>query len=400
MFLPDAFARHGARLVHLQSTPKIMSTLPALDVSKYLDNLVYDDERATIERLTRFKPAFVVAGQEPGVPLADRLSEAMNLPTNGSRLSAARRDKYRMIEVLRAAGLRCADQFKSSEPERLRAWAEDRGEFPVVVKPLSSGATDGVFVCRGPSEVAAAARHVLSALDIFDLPNHEALAQSYLAGTEYIVDTVSAAGRRYVCGVWEYEKTLLPSGKPIYDKDILLDPSAPPVPELVDYIDQVLVALNIQYGAVHAEVIMTADGPALVEMGARLNGNMNPAFHDVCLGINQADLVALAYVRPTEFLDSYGGRVYERRQEAIVYNVPTELSGVVERVNDDVVDGISRLDSVFLTVVKLKPGGRLRPTIDLLSSPVRVFMTAPDREQLMRDWRVVRDVKDRVYEIR
>lgn len=46
--------------------------------------------------------------------------------------------------------------------------------------------------------------------------------------------------------MWQYEKSLLPSGKNIYDKDILLDPDGEPVPELIAYVDEALKALNIR----------------------------------------------------------------------------------------------------------------------------------------------------------
>lgn len=71
-------------------------------------------------------------------------------------------------------------------------------------------------------------------------------------------------GAGTVCGVWEYEKTLLPSGHRIYDKDMLLDPGSSPVPELIAYVDDVLRATGIQWGAAHAEVIVTPKGPTLV----------------------------------------------------------------------------------------------------------------------------------------
>lgn len=398
-FLPAAFRALDVQVVHVQSTAELMPSMLAPDLAQYSDNVVFDGPDA-IAKLADRDLAFVIAGQEPGVPLADQLSETLGLATNGSALSSARRNKFDMIEVLRAVGLRCALQFKSDKPAELADWAERNGAVPAVVKPLSSASTDGVFICRTREEIIEAAEWVLAAKDIFDIRNTEVLIQSYLDGPEFIVDTVSCDGERFVCGVWQYDKSLLPNGKKIYDKDILLAADAAPVPELIAYIDQVLDALNIRWGAAHAEVILTADGPALVEIGARLNGNMNPGFHDVCLGQNQADLIALAYVRPDEFKARYGGRVYQRRQPAVVYNTPTTLDGTVDAIDEAVVAKISELDSVHLLSVKIKPGGRIRATVDLLTSPLRVFMTAPAQDQIMTDYEAIRELKDKVYRTR
>jgi biotin carboxylase len=402
-FLPAAFARLGVRVVHVQSTPALMPSMLGPNLaSDYADNVICAGPAeidATAERLRAFGPIAVLAGQEPGVPLADALSERLGLATNGTALSAARRDKHAMIETVRAAGLHCAQQLSSGDADELVSWARARGSYPVVVKPLSSASTDHVFICSDEGEVRAAAERVLAAADIFGLPNAEALIQSYLSGTEYIVDTVSVAGQRYVCGVWEYEKLMLPSGRNVYDKDVLRSASEYPVAELISYVDEVLDALGIQYGPAHVEVIMTPDGPALVEIGARLNGNMNPGFHDACLGANQADLTALAYARPEEFLARYAGRVYARKADAIVYNTSSEREGLVVAVNQAAADKISALPTVHLLSVKLTPGKQLRRTVDLLSSPLRIFMTG-DMAQLRRDCTVIGTVKEQVYQVK
>ncbi|MFE7272062.1 hypothetical protein [Streptomyces sp. NPDC057623] len=74
-----------------------------------------------------YAPVAVVAGSEFGVEFADRLSEALDLPTNGTALSPARRDKFRMIETIKAAGLRGARQLLVSDEEELRQWHEESG---------------------------------------------------------------------------------------------------------------------------------------------------------------------------------------------------------------------------------------------------------------------------------
>jgi GTP cyclohydrolase III len=47
----------------------------------------------------------VFAGAETGVELADQLSEAMNLRTNGTAHSEERRNKFAMGEAVRNAGI-------------------------------------------------------------------------------------------------------------------------------------------------------------------------------------------------------------------------------------------------------------------------------------------------------
>ncbi|MFF8940361.1 ATP-grasp domain-containing protein [Streptomyces paradoxus] len=401
-FLPPAFAGLGIEVVHVHSTAQPMTSMLAPDPTAYRNHFHCPDEESferTVTALRELRPVAVLAGQEPGVPLADALSERLGLASNGTALSRARRDKHEMVETLRAAGLHCARQFKSGDPRAVVDWAEHDNGYPVVVKPLSSASTDHVYRCHNAAEVDTAVRAVLASTDIFGRRNTEALAQSFLEGTEYIVDTVGVDGERFVCGVWKYEKTILPNGRNLYDLDVLLDASEAPVPDLIQYVGTVLDALGIRHGPAHAEVIMTPRGPALVEVGARLNGNMNPGFHDACIGTNQADLTALAYARPEEFRARYAGRVYSRRQAAAVHSTRTLQDGTVRSVDQRAVDRISALPSVHLTGIKLTPGKRIRPTVDLLTSPLRIFMTAPEMATIRADRNTIQTLKDEVYEV-
>lgn len=398
-FLPPAFDALELDVVHVQSGPELLTSMTAPDFSLYRDRLTLETPERTAARLAEFGPVAVLAGNEPGVLLADELSERLGVATNGTALSPARRDKYEMIEALRRAGVRCADQFKSDDAEAIVAWAEAAGEYPVVVKPLSSAATDGVAVCRSAEQVRKAAEAVLGSATIYGQLNREVLVQSYLAGPEYVVDMVSCQGRRYTCGVWRYAKRLLGTHN-LYDRDIALPADQSPVPELVAYMDSALAALGIDHGPSHAEVIITPDGPTLVEVGARLAGHMHPGFHDLVLGANQADLTALAYARPEEFLERYAGRCYTLRRPAAVCTTPTELDGVVAAIDEDVLSRIEELSTVYRVDVKIKPGGRIRPTVDLYSSTLRVFMTGEaegGEERIESDYGHVQELKDQVF---
>ncbi|MEU7280356.1 ATP-grasp domain-containing protein [Streptomyces sp. NPDC045431] len=398
-FYPAAFTAAGARVIHVQSTPELIPTMLAPDLTAYAENIVCSDEDRLVELLRPYAPVAVVPGQESAVQLADRLSEALGVKSNGTALSAARRDKYEMIEALRRAGVRCAEQFKSDDADLVVKWAQDHGSWPVVVKPISSAASDGVFVCDSAEEVAAAARRVLGTRDIFGSANTEVLVQEYLRGQEYVVDTVSCDGRRYVSGVWKYDKILLPSGQNIYNRDILVSPDEEPVAALIDYIHDVLDALDVRWGPAHAEVIATDRGPVLVEIATRLNGQLNPGFQELCLGDDQAGLAALAYTRPEEFLREYAGRIYRKLRSAYSYNPGTTLDGVVAEVDQDVVARINALPSVFLTSVKYAPGARIRPTTDLLTAAMRIYLTSADERQLVADYETARELKDSVYRL-
>ncbi|MFF4370548.1 ATP-grasp domain-containing protein [Streptomyces sp. NPDC001594] len=400
--LVSAFAERGYRAVHVLSSAEPHPGMVPPRPEDYAQWFVCPDEAAvdaTVSALAALGPVAVVPGQEPGVRLADTLSERLGLATNGTARSAARRDKYEMIETLRAAGIRCAEQFKSGSARAVGDWARALGTLPVVVKPLSSASADNVYICRSAEEAEEAARRVLGSQDVFGGRNTEVLVQSFLEGPEFSVDSVSAEGRHHLADVWESRRKSIGGGRQIYDMAVLLDPDADPVPALRAYVRTVLDALGIRHGASHAEIILTPRGPALVEIGARMNGAMIPDFYREVLGTDVARLVAHAYTDPGDFVRRYGDGTYRRLRAAAVYEVPTALDGTVRSVDTAVADKIAALPSVYAVALRSGPGKRIRPTTDLMSSPLRVLLAGADERALLRDRAVVDELRDLVYEV-
>ncbi|MCC3766444.1 ATP-grasp domain-containing protein [Streptomyces sp. UNOC14_S4] len=397
-YLPAAFARQGVQVIHVFSDRSVQNVLAVPDLSAYLASFDADgDEDALVAELRQWSPICVTTGSEMGVEMSDRLSEKLGLEGNGTALSAARRDKYEMLEALRRAGIRCVQQFKGSDPDELADWAERLASYPVVVKPMSSTGSDGVHFCADRAAVVAAAQSIQSSADLFGRRNAEVLVQERMDGTEYIVDAVSGRGRRFLAGVWRYEKRMLESGRRIYDKDVLLASDEEPAEELASYVYTVLDALGIDYGAAHAEVMMTDSGPMLVEVAARMNGNSHPEFHSACMDANQADLVALAAVDPDAFIKEYGGRKYQKRTEAIVHNASTTLNGKIEGFDRAAIEAVNSLEAVFKMIVKPSAGAQLIPTEDLSSSPLRIFMAHESRAAILDDYQRIQQLKDRIF---
>ena len=137
---------------------------------------------------------------------ADALSEALGLPSNGAAPRRARRDKGRMADAFRDAGLRVPRQHCSSQLELLIEWARSEALWPLVVKPSNSSSSDGVQLCRSQSDVKSAFEAILGQENVLGLVNREVVAQEYLSGPAYVVDTVSCGGRHRLVALWRYQK--------------------------------------------------------------------------------------------------------------------------------------------------------------------------------------------------
>ncbi len=383
------FREQGCSVVRVQSTrevPFVYRSAPYVPDDFVLD-LVHDgDPAATADAVAAFSPIAVISGGESGVELADLLAERLGLPGNGTALSAARRDKHLMIETLRAAGLRAARQLWATDADELAAWHRELGGR-VVVKPPRSAGSQGVSFCDTPEESVAAYRSLAGADDVFSQPNRGAVAQEYLAGTEYMVNTVSRDGRHHVCDVWRTGRVSANGVVDLCDALSLIDSGSRVVRPLTEYGFQVLDALGIRHGPAHLEIRMTPDGPCLVEVGARIAGGGIPAAAGLGIGASQLDWTVDAYLRPERF-HARVGTPYEVKRYAAIAGMVSPVEGVLREYRG--IEEIERLEGCHALATLVKPGQEIRRTVDDLTYPVVVTLLHDLDEVVQRDLNTIR----------
>ncbi|MGF1428886.1 ATP-grasp domain-containing protein [Kitasatospora sp. LaBMicrA B282] len=301
-FFPEEFRKAGYECIRVQSTAEVPPAFAgSVDPTLYADNIVHTgDLEETLRALRSYRPAAVFAGGELGVEFADRLSEALELPTNGTELSAARRDKFTMIETIKAAGVRGARQLLATSEEELVRWHEQLGSR-VVVKPLKSAGNDGIWFCETPEQSAAAFRALTGTENMFAERNVAVVAQEHLFGGEYMVNTVSRDGRHHVTDIMATTRISVNGVHDISNSVYLLPRRGELQDRLVEYAFEVLDALGVRHGPAHLELKLTAQGPVLIEMGARICGGDLPHFVQLACGESPFTWTVDAYLRPERF---------------------------------------------------------------------------------------------------
>jgi biotin carboxylase len=126
-----------------------------------------------------------------GVELADKLIDNLSI-TNACnpKTTHYRRNKYAMHECLRNNNLSSIKQFKSNNKNKIVDWCLNHKTWPIVIKPLNSAASDGVTICESIDEVKTAIEKILNQENRLGIKNEEILAQEFLNGTQYFVNTV------------------------------------------------------------------------------------------------------------------------------------------------------------------------------------------------------------------
>ncbi|MET9856941.1 ATP-grasp domain-containing protein [Streptomyces sp. NPDC006450] len=383
------FLKQGCSIVRVQSTPEVPFVYLAAPYvpDDFIADIVHEgDLAATADAVAAFSPIAVISGGEVGVELADLLAQRLGLPGNGTALSAARRDKHVMVETVRAAGLRAARQLRATDADELAAWHRELGGR-VVVKPPRSAGSQGVSFCDSPEESVAAFLSLADADDVFSQPNNGAVAQEYLPGAEYMVNTVSRDGRHHLCDVWRTTRVSANGVVDLCDALLLIDSGERVVEPLREYAFQVLDALGIQHGPAHVEVRMTPSGPCLVEVGARIAGGGIPAGASLGIGASQLEWTVDAYLRPERF-HARAGTPYEVRKYCAIAGMVSPVEGVLSEYRG--IEEIEALESFRALVTPVKPGQEIRRTVDDLTYPVIVTLLHDLEEVVQRDLNTIR----------
>ncbi|WP_019220769.1 ATP-grasp domain-containing protein [Bartonella senegalensis] len=144
-----------------------------------------------------------------------------------------------------------------------------------VVKPNASDGSDGVLFFSNPEEVGA----WISGIDwkqknIFGDINEAYLLQERLVGEEYIVDAVVKGEAIKICSLSRYKKGLHNGSAFVYESLDVLDAQDPLYADLISYAKQCIGAVEIEYRPAHMEIMQTARGPVMIEVGARLHGGI------------------------------------------------------------------------------------------------------------------------------
>lgn len=385
--LAKAFVDEGCEVVRVQSTAEVpVHYRGTFDVEEFSDNIVHLGVLAdTAEAVAKHNPVAVIAAGELGVELADHLSEALDLPTNGSRLSTARRDKFVQVDTVKAAGLRGAEQLLVEDECVLTDWHRAVGGR-VVVKPLRSAANDGVSICDTPEESAAAFQRILDSHTVFSETNSAAVVQEYLVGTEYVVDTVSRDGHHRATDVWKYSKMSVPGVRDRITGGHLIPVESTVRQEVVDYAFEVLDALGILHGPAHLELILTEDGPCLVEVGARIAGANTPYYAEVGANESQLGWTVEAYLRPERFLAEYE-RPYQLQRHVSVSWPTAPEAGTLRSY--PLLDTVRDLESFNNVEIFVPPGGQIARTVDDSTKTIAIGLAHPVAEVVERDFNAV-----------
>lgn len=350
--------------------------------------LVHDgDLDALAGELAALAPRAVVAGCESGVELAEQLAPRVT-PHRGNvpELAAARRDKAAMAAAVAAAGLPVIPQICTADAGEVAHWLDSNALHgaDLVVKPPKSASTDGVVKLPGGENWSEVFGRQLGRVNQFGQIDDRLLVQKFVTGTEYVVDTFSVDGRHTLVDVCAYHKVDNGPHMAVYDTMTWLPPDHPAVSRLTRYVFPVLDAVGLRFGSAHVEVMDTADGPLLIELGARPHGGGQPRFNRNATGDSQIDRT-VRWLTGRDVPDSYRLDLHQ----SCVFHI-ARATGTVRGMSG--LDKITELPSHHFSVRHPVDGDHVEVTRSLVDSLDFGFaiLAHRDEQQVRRDTATIR----------
>ncbi|MBO7115973.1 MAG: ATP-grasp domain-containing protein [Prevotella sp.] len=258
------------------------------------------DYAALLEKVRAYDPVLVVPGQDFAVELATHLAYDLGLPGNPWSIIGKMTRKNEMHQALADHGVRyIRGKLIHNEGEAI-AFYKELGTTHVVVKRARGACTQGMHFCEGYDEMVTAVRTEL-ALSASDEHVGDILMQERIIGKEYIVNTVSCAGKHRLVSMCFYDKLHM-NGSNIYNYMETVTRLDVGESAIVRYAYDVLDAIGIQYGPVHGEFMVDEKGPVLIEINCRpMGAGQTRQFLEKIYGQHETDSALDSYLDPVKF---------------------------------------------------------------------------------------------------
>jgi biotin carboxylase len=329
------------------------------------------------------------AGGEAGVDFADVFSEYLGVLSNGTEISN-RRDKYVQQELIREAGLRAVRQAGGTKLEEVESFLHSES-YPVVLKPTESAGSDGVKLCYTYEDAVQHFHKLMNSQLVNGGECPSVLCQEFLKGDEYVIDHVSKDGVHKTVMLWVYDKRKANGGDFVYFGMKPVSPTTEEAKILINYVRRTLDVLGIKHGPSHGEVMMTSEGPCLVEMNCRAHGGdgaWRPLACALTGGYSQVEAAADSFCDPKAFNKLPDRPPYPFKAAGQVVMLVSFSKGKVKSTPGFEV--LRMLPSCVHMEGLVQPGSEVDYTQDLITCVGQMVMMHPDADIVKRDIEFIR----------
>lgn len=302
-------------------------------------------------------------------------------------------DKHAMRRRLAEAGIDDTPAARVADAAELCSFLAEHGVH-CVVKPVQGAGSFGVSVVRNVEEADAA--FARASRDFEVIPDAGVLVEHFHEGPQFSVEAFSEDGEHEILAITR--KFSDPIGFVELGHVMPAELSPEQTESIHGYVRRLLDALDIAYGVTHTEIVLTADGPRVIETHVRLAGDEIPYLVKDVTGVDIVNCV----VRQTlgipvldDIRKALADPSVDRGPEAIWFAVPS-ARGTITAISG--LEEAATLPGVVTAEALLAPGDEMG---DLDSSESRAaFVRARGTDAAQAIARARAAVAGLVFEVR
>lgn len=225
------------------------------------------DVDGVVKAAEEFKPdGIMTLATDMPMRAVAKACEVCGLPGISYDTAVKATDKGEMIKAFEAAGVEHPWYCVVPSPEYLDA-AADSISYPCIMKPTDNAGSRGVVLCRSRDELKSEYAYTRN-----ESRGGAVIIEEFLRGPEFSVEIMVVDGISHVLQITDK----LTTGEPHFVEMGHSQPTMRNKEEragIGDLACRAVKAVGIDTGPAHVEIILTEEGPKMVELGARMGGD-------------------------------------------------------------------------------------------------------------------------------
>ncbi len=224
------------------------------------------EKEEILEVAREIKPDGIISiGSDLATVTVNYVASNLGLIGNTLECTDITTNKFRMRQQLQRHGCPCPKFVMVDKAEQVR---EHGLQFPIIVKPTDRSGSRGVTKIESFEQLDEAINRAKN-----ESFCKEVIAEEFIVGQEYSVESITWKGEHYVLQITEKETT----GAPYFVEKAQHQPAN--IPDSVkrkvfEEVKKSLRALKVEYGASHSEIFITPNNEIFItEIGARMGGD-------------------------------------------------------------------------------------------------------------------------------
>lgn len=327
-----------------------------------------------------------------------KLAKTLKIPGPSIESAEAATNKNVMRELFKNSPIKISPDFtKISSLKDALSFAKNHS-FPLIIKPTNLSKSLLVHKCENISDIKNVYSDITrQAKSIYKkyAPNTdpEFLIEEFLEGPMFAVDAyISSTGKVQILeNIVDYE-----TGKDIgiddlfhYSRIIPTSLSGPEVSQIRYVAELGIKSLELRSCPAHVEIVLTKNGPMVMEIGAR-NGGYRPSMHGLANGIDLFKAM----------IDNSAGlevNIKPKKNEyCAVLEIFPEKEGILKKISH--LDKLAQLSSYHDSRQNSRPGEKTGRSSKGYKTALRITLHNADRAKFYKDLEIIKNKVNLILE--